>query len=133
MSRQQKITTLRLANAWSNFIRLYMVSLHRPLPLREWARPMLLERNNQARRLVETILEEELDKTIINFMRMSRNDFNFLLEQIGPAIQKMDTNMRPSVSAKDKLIVTLRYLATGDQYKSLEYCDIYTYRRTGLD
>ena len=115
MSRQQKITALRLTNAWSNFIRMYMVSLRRPLPLREWARLMLLERNNQASRLIETILQEELDNIIINFMMMSRNDTICILEQIGPAIQNMDRNMCPSVSAKDKLIVTLGYLATGDQ------------------
>ena len=54
-------------------------------------------------------------------MRLSRNDFDYLLKQIGPKIQRMDTNMRLSLSAKDKLIITLRYLATGDSYKTLEY------------
>uniref|UniRef100_A0AAG5DWM0 DDE Tnp4 domain-containing protein n=1 Tax=Anopheles atroparvus TaxID=41427 RepID=A0AAG5DWM0_ANOAO len=48
-------------------------------------------------------------------------DFDYLLEQIGPKISKTDTNMRKSLSAKDKLIVTLRFLATGDNYKTLEY------------
>uniref|UniRef100_A0A182RJZ7 DDE Tnp4 domain-containing protein n=1 Tax=Anopheles funestus TaxID=62324 RepID=A0A182RJZ7_ANOFN len=54
-------------------------------------------------------------------MRLSRSDFNYLLEQIGPKITKMDTNMRKSLSPKNKLIVTLHYLATGDSYKTLEY------------
>ena len=51
-------------------------------------------------------------------MRLSRNDFNYLLEQITPNILKMETNMRPSLSPRDMLIVALRYLATGDQYQS---------------
>ena len=94
-----------------------MVSLRQPPQTREWARPILLERNYQASRLVNTIMEEKLETTIINFMRLSRNDFNYLLEQLTPKIKKMDTNMRPSLSPRDMLIVTLRYLATGDQYK----------------
>uniref|UniRef100_A0A182PWJ7 Transposase Helix-turn-helix domain-containing protein n=1 Tax=Anopheles epiroticus TaxID=199890 RepID=A0A182PWJ7_9DIPT len=58
---------------------------------------------------------------MINFKRLSRTDFDYLLQQIAQNILKADTNMRKSLSAKDKLIVTLRYLATGDSYKTLEY------------
>ncbi|XP_040174386.1 putative nuclease HARBI1 [Anopheles arabiensis] len=43
------------------------------------------------------------------------------LSKLHQKLKKMDTNMRPSLSPRDMLIVTLRYLATGDQYKSLEY------------
>ncbi|XP_049277298.1 uncharacterized protein LOC125775091 [Anopheles funestus] len=120
MNREKTAAVLQFTQAMTNFLRLHMVSLRQP-PAREWMRPMLLERDDHAGRLMDTILEEELDSTIINFLRLSRNDFNYLLRAVESKIQKVDTNMRKSLSAKEKLIVTLRYLATGDQYKSLEY------------
>uniref|UniRef100_A0A182IEP8 DDE Tnp4 domain-containing protein n=1 Tax=Anopheles arabiensis TaxID=7173 RepID=A0A182IEP8_ANOAR len=70
------------------------MSLQQAPPAREWMRPMLRKRDEQASRLLASILEEELDNTIINFMRLSRNDFDYLLKQIGPKIQRMDTNIR---------------------------------------
>jgi len=36
-------------------------------------------------------------------------------------IKKEDTQMRMAIPPKTKLEVTLRYLATGDSFKSLEY------------
>uniref|UniRef100_A0A182NLJ3 DDE Tnp4 domain-containing protein n=1 Tax=Anopheles dirus TaxID=7168 RepID=A0A182NLJ3_9DIPT len=52
---------------------------------------------------------------------MQREDFNYILSIITPSIQRQDTYMRDAITAKDKLIITLRYLAAGDDYKSLEY------------
>uniref|UniRef100_A0A182PX01 Uncharacterized protein n=1 Tax=Anopheles epiroticus TaxID=199890 RepID=A0A182PX01_9DIPT len=83
-----------------------MLTLQQPALSREWMCPILLEKENQASRLIESILQEELDNTIINFMRLSRTDFSYLLQQIAPNIQKADTNMRKSLSAKDKLIIS---------------------------
>ncbi|KAF2886843.1 hypothetical protein ILUMI_19332 [Ignelater luminosus] len=47
--------------------------------------------------------------------------FNDLLNRIQERIKKQDTLLRESVSAKDRLIITLRYLATGETMKSLSY------------
>lgn len=52
---------------------------------------------------------------------MSSADFEFILNQIGPTISKKDTKWRKSISAKVRLAVTLRFLATGDSYQSLHY------------
>ncbi|GLV37437.1 uncharacterized protein CBL_10597 [Carabus blaptoides fortunei] len=38
-----------------------------------------------------------------------------------PHIEKEDTNMRLSIPARERLTVTLRYLATGESYQSLMY------------
>lgn len=43
------------------------------------------------------------------------------LLQVEPKIMKQDTNMRDAISPRLKLATTLRYLATGDSYRSLEY------------
>lgn len=56
-----------------------------------------------------------------NFCRMSLQDFEYLLRQIEPIISKRNTSFRNSVPAKIRLAITLRFLATGDSYKSLYY------------
>uniref|UniRef100_A0A182S024 DDE Tnp4 domain-containing protein n=1 Tax=Anopheles funestus TaxID=62324 RepID=A0A182S024_ANOFN len=94
--------------------------LRRP-STRIWAREMLLKRNQNANQLLHSILNEELDNTIVNFMRLSRADFAYLLELVTPRIRRQDTYMRDAITPKEKLIITLRFLASGDSYRSLEY------------
>lgn len=56
-----------------------------------------------------------------NIMRLSTEDFENILCLTRSMIQKQDTNMRMALPAKLKLEITLRYLATGDSFKSLQY------------
>ncbi|XP_045510774.1 protein ALP1-like [Colias croceus] len=56
-----------------------------------------------------------------NFCRMSSSDFEYLLEKISPIIAKKDTYWRKAIPPKVRLAVTLRFLATGDTYKSLHF------------
>ena len=42
-----------------------------------------------------------------------------VLSMAASKVQKQDTVMRPAISSKTKLEVTLRYLATGDSFRSL--------------
>lgn len=56
-----------------------------------------------------------------NFCRMSFEDFEYLLRKIEPYISKKDTKWRKAIPAKERLAVTLRFLATGDSFKSLHY------------
>ncbi|VEN60025.1 unnamed protein product, partial [Callosobruchus maculatus] len=56
-----------------------------------------------------------------NFCRISYEDFELLLNKIGPQVQKKDTHLRLSIPAKERLAVTLRYLASGDSYQSLSF------------
>lgn len=56
-----------------------------------------------------------------NFCRMSYSDFNFLLNAISPMISKNNTDFREAIPAKYRLAITLRYLASGDSFKSLHY------------
>lgn len=56
-----------------------------------------------------------------NFCRMSSEDFEYLAQLIAPEVMKKDTNYRKSIPVNERLAVTLRYLATGDSFVSLEY------------
>lgn len=56
-----------------------------------------------------------------NFFRMSRSDLEHLLNWVGPHIAKRDTDQRKATSVTDRLAVTLRFLGTGDSYRSLRY------------
>ncbi|KAE9530079.1 hypothetical protein AGLY_011541 [Aphis glycines] len=46
-----------------------------------------------------------------NFCRMSSKDFEHILNKISPYISKNDTNMRECIPIKERLVVTLRFLA----------------------
>jgi hypothetical protein len=55
---------------------------------------------------------------------MDVQTFYTLLDLIGPEIQKNNTVMREAVSAKERLAVTLRYMATGRNYADLKFSSI---------
>ena len=48
-----------------------------------------------------------------NFLRMNTESFDLLLKLVIPIITKIDTNIRRSISAEERLAVTLRWLASG--------------------
>ncbi|KAJ8968798.1 hypothetical protein NQ314_002107 [Rhamnusium bicolor] len=56
-----------------------------------------------------------------NFLRMSSEKFEYLLQQISIHINKKDTVMRQCIPARSKLEVTLRYLAGEETFRSLMY------------
>ncbi|KAJ8979681.1 hypothetical protein NQ317_001082 [Molorchus minor] len=52
---------------------------------------------------------------------LDEDSFNSLLELVGPKITKQNTKFRDAISAEERLIVTLRYLATGNSYEDLKF------------
>ena len=48
-----------------------------------------------------------------NILRMTPENLEELLTLIGPSITKMDTQMRAAIPAKEKLTLTLIFLASG--------------------
>jgi len=45
----------------------------------------------------------------------------YLLSKVSPIISKKDIHWRLAIPAKLRLVITLRYLATGDSLKSLQF------------
>lgn len=95
---------------------------------RFWVRPTLRRRTSHGvENLISDIrkddigLSGEIRSSFTNYLRMSSEDFESLLQLVGPAIQKKNTNFRNSISITERLAVTLRFLATGDSYHSLMY------------
>lgn len=88
---------------------------------RWWVRKWILNRKLGPHNLVDMELRNSYPDDFKNLLRVSEDQFDFLLERVSPLVAKSDTNMRQAVSAKTKLQVTLRYLATGDSFKSLEF------------
>ncbi|XP_053615430.1 uncharacterized protein LOC128679719 [Plodia interpunctella] len=84
---------------------------------RWWVREYLQQRESSS--LLSSLRMR--DGSFENFTRMSRTDFEILLNMVGPAIVKQDTKFRKSIDPHIRLAVTLRYLATGDSYGSLSY------------
>ena len=66
-------------------------------------------------------LHREDSKGYQNFHRMSPELFNDLVERVGPLITKRDTFYRKALDHGLKIAYTLRYMATGNEYSSLQY------------
>ncbi|CAH1994474.1 unnamed protein product [Acanthoscelides obtectus] len=83
--------------------------------------PLLLSghKEHMDRQLSELLMEPGGE--FENFTRMSLADFEYLLNIVSPMISKKDTSMRQAITPKIRLAITLRYLATGDSFKSLHY------------
>lgn len=91
-------------------------------PRKFWSRPWLLRRPlfGQYEQLMSELAREDIPG-FKNFLRVEPDLFHELLQRVGPRIERQNTFMRKSLEPGLRLAVTLRYLATGDSYKSLEY------------
>jgi len=52
---------------------------------------------------------------------MSPQRFEHLLSLVGPVIQKQNTHLRESISAEQRLVISIRFLSSGDAQQSLSY------------
>ncbi|XP_018516794.2 uncharacterized protein si:dkey-121j17.6 [Lates calcarifer] len=55
----------------------------------------------------------------LKYVKMTPEEFDILLRRVGPLLTRQDTKLRKAIPAKDRLSLTLRFLATGESFKSL--------------
>lgn len=55
------------------------------------------------------------------YTRMTPERFEHLLSMVGPRIKKQDTRMREAIGPAERLTLTLRYLASGNDQQSLSF------------
>jgi hypothetical protein len=60
-------------------------------------------------------------KAYQEFMRMDHFHFQLLVDELSPRIYKQDTIMRESIKPAEMCCLAIRYLATGESFRSLEY------------
>ncbi|KAG8226566.1 hypothetical protein J437_LFUL004738 [Ladona fulva] len=88
-----------------------------------WTRPWI-QRREGGRGMLNMVHKElavEDREAFRNFMRMTEEQFYEILGLIRNDIEKQETSMRDSISAEKRLSLTLRFLATGETYRSLMY------------
>ena len=86
---------------------------------RFWVRPYLQRRKVHGQ--YDTLMPELSPKKYKNFLRMDETIFQELVERVRPIIQKQSTNWREPINVGLRLAITLRFLATGDSYRTLAY------------
>lgn len=82
-----------------------------------WVKPWLLDRPNYGH--YEHLMGRLRDtdpKGFRIFQRLSPEIWNELYDKVSPLIEKKTTMMRTPISAGARLAITLRFLATGDNY-----------------
>ncbi|XP_042868677.1 uncharacterized protein LOC122250990 [Penaeus japonicus] len=88
---------------------------------RLWMKPWL---QKKYRSVYHKLIQETRvgdDSVFYDFHRMNRQKFDKLLNLVAPLIQKENTQLRDTISAPERLSVTLRYLATGESRRSLAF------------
>ncbi|XP_069816529.1 uncharacterized protein [Dendropsophus ebraccatus] len=84
-----------------------------------WVHPinMLREERGHIGQLYEEL--RQYPEKFYNFTRMPMEAFDKLVDILGPYIQRQNTRMRQAITAKDRLLITLRFLATGESFASI--------------
>ena len=83
----------------------------------------LLKMRNQRSSFKTKFEELKIDdsKSFLNYLRMSPNLFDFLLQKVKPFIKKENTIMCESIDSGARLELTLRWLACGGTFTALQY------------
>lgn len=71
-----------------------------------------------------TIMQELKDESpdlFRNFTRTNLCLFEEIVEKVTPYIQKQGTHLRKLLPSRLRVAITLRFLATGQSYSSLQY------------
>jgi hypothetical protein len=116
------MSSLQVASVAFIFVH-HMLSRRRKRRERRWWQTELYRKRSvySGTSLLADLKFQEVSGQYKNFTRMTAADFELLINLVGPKIVKMNTRFRAAVPVQERLAVTLRFLATGDSYSSLQY------------
>ncbi|XP_068088590.1 protein SLX4IP isoform X3 [Hyperolius riggenbachi] len=86
-----------------------------------WVHPLISQRLSKGHFHTVYLELRKYPRKFHEYARMTVNTFDELLEIVRPQLFRECTNMRASISPEERLLVTLRYLATGDTFASLHF------------
>ncbi|XP_031329354.1 protein ALP1-like isoform X1 [Photinus pyralis] len=88
-----------------------------------WVHEINLNRENDGEyhTLIKILEKEENSDRFHMYFRMSKNQFNYLHDLIKDKIRKIDSKFRRAIGTKERLAVCLRFLATGNSFRSLGF------------
>lgn len=88
---------------------------------RKWSKQWLLERRKYSHMNLLHELKSNEPADFKNYLRMENHTFYELLNMVRPFIEKQNTMMRESISAEERLVATLRFLATGRSFEDMKF------------
>ena len=87
-----------------------------------WRDPFLDSKGFSEYHTVMQQLREHNDKRRFqNFVRVSPDLFDQIVERVGPRVARQDTRLRLAIPVEQRIAIALRFVATGESYQSLEY------------
>ncbi|XP_069839531.1 uncharacterized protein [Dendropsophus ebraccatus] len=98
-----------------------MLEEHPKRRRRYWVHPIVSQRYRKGHfHTLYTDLRRYPEK-FFNFCRMSISSYDHLLTHLRIGLTHQDTDMRRCISPEERLMVTLRFLASGNSYASLHF------------
>lgn len=86
-----------------------------------WTKNWLLQRDQFCHMPLLREIRENNPDDFRNFLRMTDPVFHRLLALLTPYISRQDTCMRQAITPEQRLVATLRYLATGRSLQDLKF------------
>ena len=86
-----------------------------------WTKNWLLQRDQFCHMPLLREIRENNPEDFRNFLRMTDPVFDRLLALLTPYISRQDTCMRQAITPEQRLVATLRYLATGRSLQDLKF------------
>lgn len=91
---------------------------------RFWVKEWLQDRESLSHMKLVKRLKNTSTEDLKNYLRMDEACFKKILKLVKPYLQRKNTVMRKAISAEERLLVTLRFLATGRTFEDLKYSAI---------
>ena len=107
---QCSVSVIAMSNSDSDeedIIDYYQYRRLRRVQREHWVHPYI-RKNVNCRLFVASKELAQTDRKFIAFYRMSKESFLELARMVGPFVEKMDTNMRECVPARERILITLR-------------------------